>query len=305
MDCQHLLPVPEGNNHWIAQQDNASEPPPACTGISALQEQLSQSYYRIHGKSKSSLTSRVTVSRGCQFGSRIHTYTHVSRHTVLESGGDVLAAPKSTSLVERGCRFSPSVGEDAAGHPVLPSSSAVAGKYRSDALVEDHLASDDDMKERYRDYQHLQWDQAFEELLKFRSAHGHCQVPHDFKENPSLSRWVKRQRYQNKLLKEGKPSTMSADRIERLDDIGFVWHSHDSNWDRRFSELCEFHRLHGHVSVPTAYKKNPQLATWVKQQRRQYKMFSHGRSSSINLERIEQLQSLGFEWSLRTRREKI
>lgn len=158
---------------------------------------------------------------------------------------------------------------------------------------------------RFRDYQSKQWDETFEELLKFRSVHGHCQVPHDFKENRPLSRWVKRQRYQFKLLKDGKPSTIYEDRIQRLDAIGFVWHSHHSTWERRISELREFQRLHGHVSVPTGYEKNPQLATWVKQQRRQYKLFCQGRSSSnITLERIEQLQSMGFEWCLRQRREK-
>eukprot|EP00934_Nitzschia_sp_Nitz4_P007680 Nitzschia sp. Nitz4//scaffold45_size130396//97951//99093//NITZ4_003465-RA/size130396-processed-gene-0.226-mRNA-1//-1//CDS//3329552446//7670//frame0 len=160
---------------------------------------------------------------------------------------------------------------------------------------------DDAGDKRFRDYQNKQWDEAFEELLEFRKKRGNCQVPHGFKENPSLSRWVKRQRYQYKLLKEGKPSTMTEERIERLENVGFVWDSHNTTWERRIAELQEYRRVHGHASVPTSYKENMKLATWVKQQRRQYKLFCQGRPSNITLERIEQLQSLGFEWSIRIR----
>jgi hypothetical protein len=199
---------------------------------------------------------------------------------------DNIAAPKTPPMKKR--RLSES--EDVFPHHEY-----------SGSIIEDD-ASDD--SKRFRDYQSKQWDQSFDELSTFRSSRGHSQVPHGFKVNRSLSRWVKRQRYQYKLLQEGKPSTMTEDRIQRLEDVGFVWQSHNSSWERRVSELSEFQRLHGNVSVPTGYGNNPQLATWVKQQRRQYKLFCHGSSSNITLERIEQLQSMGFKWSLRTRREK-
>lgn len=162
---------------------------------------------------------------------------------------------------------------------------------------------DESSDKRFRDYQNKQWDEAFEELLEFKRVRGNCQVPHGFKENPSLSRWVKRQRYQFKLLKEGKASTMTDERIERLEAVGFVWDSHNTTWERRIEELREYKKVHGHVSVPTSYKENMKLATWVKQQRRQYKLFCQGRPSNITLERIDQLQSMGFEWSIRIRQE--
>lgn len=160
------------------------------------------------------------------------------------------------------------------------------------------------MGDRFRDYQNEQWNRAFDELLEYRKAHGNCQVPHGYKPNRPLSRWVKRQRYQYKLMKEGKPSTMTEERIRRLESVGFVWDSHNTIWERRIADLEEFRRHHGHVTVPTSYKQNTKLATWVKQQRRQYKLFCQGRPSNITLDRIEQLQSMGFEWSLRTRQEK-
>jgi hypothetical protein len=155
---------------------------------------------------------------------------------------------------------------------------------------------------RFRTYQMEQWADAFEELLYFLRMHEHCQVPHAYEENPALARWVKRQRYQYKLLKEGKPSTMTQERIKALEDIGFIWDSHNSAWEERVAELRRFKKRHGHCNVPSSYKENMRLATWVKCQRRQYKLFWQGKASNITLERIEQLQELGFEWSLRGKR---
>jgi hypothetical protein len=41
-------------------------------------------------------------------------------------------------------------------------------------------------------YQDDQWNQRFQELLKFRSQHGHLLVPHGYSKNYKLSQWVKR-----------------------------------------------------------------------------------------------------------------
>ena len=39
-------------------------------------------------------------------------------------------------------------------------------------------------------------------------------------------------------------------------------------WDRRLNQLREFKAATGHTSVPIRYPANPQLATWVAEQRR-------------------------------------
>jgi hypothetical protein len=154
---------------------------------------------------------------------------------------------------------------------------------------------------RFRCYQTEQWSDAFQALLDFRKAHGHCLVPHAHKENMSLARWVKRQRYQNKLLKEGKPSTMTEERIKLLDNVGFVWDSHHSTWEERVAELCQYKKRIGHCNVPSSYKVDIRLATWVKCQRRQYKLFWQGKTCNTTLDRMNQLQEMGFEWTVRNK----
>jgi hypothetical protein len=151
---------------------------------------------------------------------------------------------------------------------------------------------------RFRCYQTEQWSETFQTLLAFRKAHGHCLVPHGYKENMSLARWVKRQRYQHKLLKEGKPCTMTEERIQLLENVGFVWDSHHSTWEERVAELCQYKKRLGHCNVPSSYKADVRLATWVKCQRRQYKLFWQGKTCNITLDRMKQLQEMGFQWTL-------
>ncbi len=163
---------------------------------------------------------------------------------------------------------------------------------------------EEDAARRFRPYQAEQWTEKFEELLEFRKLRSHCCVPHTFEENPSLARWVKRQRYQYKLKAEGKPSTMTDERIVALEQVGFVWDSHGAAWLERWQELVHYQQEYGNANVPSNHPQNPQLATWVKCQRRQYKLFWDGKPSNMNLERIQRLESVGFEWELRMSHKK-
>jgi hypothetical protein len=150
----------------------------------------------------------------------------------------------------------------------------------------------------FRAYQAENWTEKFEELLLFRREHGHCLVPNSFPENQALAQWVKRQRYQYKLKVENKRSTMSDERVNALDRVGFVWFSHAAVWDEHIHELKEFKRLNGHCNVPSRYAENRQLAVWVKRQRRQYKFYQDDKPSSMTTERILRLEAIGFMWDL-------
>ena len=73
----------------------------------------------------------------------------------------------------------------------------------------------------------ISWDKKYDELKQFKCRKGHCNIPYRFTENPSLGIWVRNQRYQYKLIKEGKPSSMNKSRIKALEDIGFIWRVND------------------------------------------------------------------------------
>ena len=49
--------------------------------------------------------------------------------------------------------------------------------------------------------------------------------------------------------------------------------------------------------VPQRYQANPQLGTWVHTQRRQYKLMSENKKSSMTKEEADALDSIGFFWA--------
>jgi Helicase associated domain len=151
---------------------------------------------------------------------------------------------------------------------------------------------------RFKPFHDEKWDLRYKELLEFHRVNGHTAVPHTYPTNPQLARWVKRQRRQYKLLKEGKTATMTTERVDLLDLVGFIWDSHDLNWSEKLEALTAFRRVKGHCSVPTNYS-DKKLATWVKCQRRQYKLYWDGKPSAMNLGRITALEKVGFEWGTR------
>jgi hypothetical protein len=159
---------------------------------------------------------------------------------------------------------------------------------------------------RFKPFHEEKWNFHFNELQTFKKEHNHCLVPHTYPPKPHLARWVKRQRRQYKLKTEGNSnSTMTEERINILNDIGFVWDSHEVVWRERFAQLAAYKHKCGHCRVPSYCKDCPQLASWVKCQRRQYKLFwEEGKASSMTLERIKLLNSIGFIWEVHPGRKR-
>ena len=60
----------------------------------------------------------------------------------------------------------------------------------------------------------------------------------------------------------------------------------------------KYKNLNGHCNVPSRYKTNKQLGTWVSKQRQSYRLMTEGKPSPITTERIEKLEKIGFEWKI-------
>jgi hypothetical protein len=93
-------------------------------------------------------------------------------------------------------------------------------------------------------------------LEQFQKENGHCLIPLNWSNNPSLAYWVKRQRYQFRMKREGKHSTLTEERQHLWEALGFVWDSHAAGWEERWKELGEFKERHGHCDVPKKYPEN-------------------------------------------------
>lgn len=136
------------------------------------------------------------------------------------------------------------------------------------------------------------WHIRFNELVEFYKKNGHCIVPSTFEK---LGPWTKNQRHEYKLYQENKTSILTAERIEALNSMNFVWSVKPrSSWESRFEELKRFHKKHGHTKVPNRMIK---LRRWVTNQRSQYNQLKSNKRSSMNEERIKALEEIGFVWS--------
>ena len=136
-----------------------------------------------------------------------------------------------------------------------------------------------------QDVYNKQWDSFLQQLIVFQEKHGHCRVPGVQK---NLVSWMERQR----LAK--KKQQLSAERIYRLNQIHFIWNFDEirkNDWESKYKELVQFYKKHGHSFVPTNYKKNKPLGTWVSLQR------SLEDSGKLSKPRLNKLNRVDFVWT--------
>jgi superfamily II DNA or RNA helicase len=129
----------------------------------------------------------------------------------------------------------------------------------------------------------VSWDERFGELLTYKSIHGDTNVPLRYETN--LGTWVVNQRM---IRKSG---ILSAERIRRLDNIGFVWDTLESRWEAMFAELINYNAQHGHINIPVNVSTS--LGNWVSNQRKNLK------SGELDSYRKKQLDEIGFVWDVR------
>ncbi len=128
------------------------------------------------------------------------------------------------------------------------------------------------------------WEELFEELCKFKTETGHCLVPKEFLENPKLGTWVAKQR---RLFNSNQ---LAKSRIEKLESLGFNWHSKNDRWHKNFNRLAEFKKRTGHFNILKENLQDMQFDSWIRTQRTSY------RKGTLTQERIDALESIGFPW---------
>lgn len=117
----------------------------------------------------------------------------------------------------------------------------------------------------------------------------------------SLGTWVNKQRMEYKLLMDKNKSSMTEERLNALQSIGFTWAKRkgQATWDAKFSQLLEYKSINGDCLIPTKYSKDLALGRWVSTQREQYRMFKQGDpKSKMTVERARKLEEVGFVWRL-------
>ena len=126
------------------------------------------------------------------------------------------------------------------------------------------------------------WEKGFNKLLQFKELEGHCRVPTRFElDGFNLGKWVERQRtYED---------SMSTERKQRLNDIGFIWNVLEAKWNAGLKRLRQFKDREGHTLVPKGHLEGDfELFNWVNTHRQ--------KKHKLTPERVHQLNSIGFVW---------
>ncbi|MBF0164626.1 MAG: helicase associated domain-containing protein [Magnetococcales bacterium] len=128
------------------------------------------------------------------------------------------------------------------------------------------------------------WEEMYAALTDYRAHHGDCLVPEGAAELSQLAWWVAAQR------KARLSGQLEAERVARLEAIGFVWDAQEVIWLESFRGLEGFKERFGHLLVPGDWPENPRLAAWVTAQRNA-RLKGH-----LAPEHAERLSALGMIW---------
>jgi hypothetical protein len=131
------------------------------------------------------------------------------------------------------------------------------------------------------------WDERYSELLKFKSKHGHVNVPANSIEYSTLARWVNHQRT---IYKNG---TLLKSREELLTTIGFNWGKRvmkPKSFEQYYQDLVQFKTIHGHCWVKMNDPSQQDLSRWMAAIR------AKKLAGQLSFDRFSKLAELGFSW---------
>ena len=140
------------------------------------------------------------------------------------------------------------------------------------------------------------WQIRFNDLVEYKTKHGHCNVPPIYEPNQPLATWVAQHRHRYHLKREGKETSLSESCFRSLEAIGFQGHDiHEQVWFDMYRRLENFSRTFGHFNVPDDFDKDKSLGLWANHQKLLCKKFRMGDKKCIAPHRLESLQKIGFE----------
>ena len=150
------------------------------------------------------------------------------------------------------------------------------------------------------------WETMLPRLSAFHKKHGHTMVsPSD---DADLCQWTKtiRANYSHQVSNEDgrkaksssskgkKRAKLSKEKLDSLQKLNFCWDLQAAKWEQNYRDLSNFQKKYGHCHVPIS--ENRRLATFVQNQRQQYRLYLAGNSTSMTPERIKNLSKINFEW---------
>ena len=92
-----------------------------------------------------------------------------------------------------------------------------------------------------------------------------------------------------KLGHDSSEAILTKKRVQKLNEIGFVWDALEAIWFGRLQELKAYRKNHGDTLVPQSYPANPSLGKWVHTQRSDYAQYQKKMAFEENWRGVKEL----------------
>ena len=140
-----------------------------------------------------------------------------------------------------------------------------------------------------------------EQLLVFRDEFGHCEVPWKYPVGPSLGQWCISMSNAYNQIQTGRTTScdLSQNRIERLEQTGFLWKPNGNAFEQRYRDLEALKSEFGYCNVHQNYSVDPSLGICCSTMRCACKQIQQGMkptTAELSQDRIEHLEGIGFKW---------
>jgi Helicase associated domain len=117
------------------------------------------------------------------------------------------------------------------------------------------------------------------------------------KQSAALRDWKHQQRVQFQNLQEGKRSSLTPDRIRKLNDAGFIFQPRANfrtlSWKERIQQLQDYKKVHGNLNIPA---NHAELGHFTGNIRRAYKYLQEGKKTGFTQAKATQLEQIGFSF---------
>ncbi|MDC1165917.1 helicase associated domain-containing protein, partial [Candidatus Thioglobus sp.] len=133
------------------------------------------------------------------------------------------------------------------------------------------------------------WNKGYQYLKQYVIDNKDTLVNSSYKvDNYRLGHWAVTQRA------ERSKDRLSPERIQKLDELGFVWKNEEYAWNKSYQHLEQYVKDNGDALVPYRCKIDEYaLGTWVGAQRKAKV------KNILSSKRIQKLDELGFVWKVK------